>query len=134
MPTDDQIRHVAEQFSQTEKIVDYDIKYSDWNIDTILHTTLWVQRLDEPDADLLVSGGEGGILLTPAQWQRTKGLYSIGKVLKVGPKVESVKEGNYVMFGSVNIGQTAQKPVDGFQTHFLRETDVIAIVSKPLKD
>lgn len=131
MLTDDQINAVAEQFSRTEKIVDYNIKYSDWNIDLIFHNTLWIQRLDEPDGDLMYSSGNGGLLLTLDQIRKTKGLYSIGKVLKVGTKVEHAKEGDYVMFGATGVGQTAQKPIEGFQTYFIRESDVIAIVSKP---
>jgi co-chaperonin GroES (HSP10) len=131
MITDDQIRQVVNQYSQTEKIVDYNVKYNDWNIDTIFYNTLWIQRLDEPDADLLLSGGEGGILLTPQQFRQTKGLYSIGKVIKAGAKAEIAKEGDYVMFGATGVGQSAQKPLGGYQTYFIRESDVIAIVSKP---
>lgn len=130
MITDDQIKSIAEQFSHTEKIVDYNIKYSDWNIELLYKDTLWVQRLDEPDADLFTTGNSG-LLLTLDQLRKTKGLYSIGKVLKVGTEVKHTKVDDYVMFGAINIGQTAQKPIGGFQTYFLRESDIIAIVSKP---
>lgn len=130
MLSDDQINAVAEQFSRTEKIVDYNIKYSDWNIDLLFKDTLWVQRLDEPDADLFTTGNSG-LLLTLDQLRKTKGLYSIGKVIKVGTEVKHTKIDDYVMFGATGIGQTAQKPIDGYQTYFLRESDIIAIVSKP---
>ena len=45
------IRAAVKKLYKTEKIVNYDLDFSKWEIKKLYGTTLWVQLIDEPDAD-----------------------------------------------------------------------------------
>jgi hypothetical protein len=123
MLTDQNLSAIVDKFSKTEKIVDHNISYDKWNITHLYGSTLWVKRLDEPDADSVI---KGGIVLTVNQ---AKGLYAIGQVIMAGSDVKYAKPGQYILFPATGYGQSAQKVVDGFKTYFIREDSVMAVVS-----
>lgn len=114
---------IVEQFSKTEKIVNHNINYDKWDITHLYGSTLWVKRLDEPDADSVL---KGGIVLTVNQ---AKGLYAIGQVIMAGSDVKYAKSGQYILFPSTGFGQSAQKVKDGYKTYFIREDSVMAVVT-----
>jgi hypothetical protein len=114
---------IVEQFSKTEKIVNHNINYDKWDITHLYGSTLWVKRLDEPDADSVL---KGGIVLTVNQ---AKGLYAIGQVIMAGSDVKYAKPGQYILFPSTGFGQSAQKVKDGYKTYFIREDSVMAVVT-----
>lgn len=106
---------------KTEKIVNHEINQTQWNIKHLYGNTLWIQLLDEPDADTVVSGS----LVLPVA--SAKGMYRLGKILKCGPKTEFAKEGEYVKFMH-NVGQPWEKSVDGYKTWVIREDAIMAVV------
>lgn len=115
------INHAVQKLYKTEKIVNYDLDLSKWRIKNLYKDTLWVQLLDEPDADTIV---RNGITIPVSQ---TKGLFRLGKVLMCGPDVSHAKEGEIVRF-SQNVGMPYEQRVDGYKTWLLREDAVIAVV------
>jgi hypothetical protein len=123
MIPDQNLEAIVQKFSKSEKIVNHDITYDKWNITHLYGSTLWVKRLDEPDADSVM---KGGVILTLNQ---AKGLYAIGQVIMAGAEVKHAKQGHYILFPSTGFGQSAQKVVDGYKTYFLREDSVMAVVS-----
>ena len=115
------INHAVNKLYKTEKIVNYDLDLSRWKIKNLYKDTLWVQLLDEPDADTIV---RNGITIPISQ---TKGLFRLGKVLMSGPDVNYAKEGEIVRFAQ-NVGMPYEQKVGGYKTWLLREDAVIAVV------
>lgn len=118
------INHVVTKMFQSEKIVNYDLDFSKWNIKQLYGTTLWVQLIDEPDADTLV---KNGITIPISQ---TKGLYRIGRVLMAGKDVKESKVGEYIRF-SHGLGSPFEQKVGGYRTCLLREEQVMMVVYPP---
>lgn len=125
--TDENIKAIAEKYTRSEKIVDHDLNLNNWTFKNLYGNTLWILRLDEPDANLIL---KNNIVLMPEQ---VKGLYSLGKVLMIGDTVKHAKVGEYIIFPSQGFGQSAQKTVDGYKTYFIREDAVMAVV-EPIKE
>lgn len=115
------ISHAVKKLYQSEKIVNYDIDLSKWKIKHLYKDTLWVQLLDEPDADTVKMGA----IYVPAA--KAKGLYRLGRVIKCGPDTKSAKEGEIIRFPQ-GVGQPYEQNVGGFKTWLLREDSVMAVV------
>jgi hypothetical protein len=112
---------------KTEKIVNYDLDFSQWEIKKLYGTTLWVQLIDEPDADTI----QKGLLTVPVS--QAKGLYRIGKVLMAGCDVSHANIGEYIRF-PLGVGSPYEVKVGGYRTWLLREEQVMMVVEPPSKD
>lgn len=121
------ISAAVKKLYKTEKIVNYDLDFSKWEIKKLYGTTLWVQLIDEPDADTI----QKGLLTIPVS--QAKGLYRIGKVLMAGCDVKQAKEGEYIRFPQ-GVGSPYEVKVGGYKTWLLREEQVMMVVEPPFKD
>lgn len=124
---DENILAAVKKLYQSEKIVNYDLDFTKWKIKKLYGTTLWVQLLDEPDADTIMKGS----LAIPVQ--QAKGLYRIGRVLMAGSEVKHAKEGEYIRFPQ-GVGSPYETRVGGYRTWLLREELVMMVVDPPSKD
>lgn len=115
------ISHAIRKHYQSEKIVNYDLDFSRWNIKKLYKDTLWVQMIDDPDADTVV---RNGIAIPISQ---SKGLYRLGKVLLAGQDVKEAKEGEYIRFAT-GLGSPFEQKVGGYKTMLLREEQVMMVV------
>jgi co-chaperonin GroES (HSP10) len=115
------INHAIKKLYKTEKIVNYDLDLSKWKIKHLYKDTLWVQLLDEPDADTIM---RNGIAIPVSQ---SKGLFRLGKVLMCGPDAKHATSGEIIRF-SQGVGQPYEQKVDGYKTWLIREDAVIAVV------
>lgn len=115
------ITHVVKNLYRTEKIVNYDLDQSKWTIKHLYKDTIWVQLLDEPDADTLIRNG----LLIPVN--QVRGLYRLGKVILCGEETRYAKVGEIVRFPQ-GVGQPYEQKVGGYKTFLLREDSVMAVV------
>lgn len=115
------IAHAIKKLYQTERIVNYDLDLSKWKIKHLYKDTLWVQLLDEPDADVIM---RNGIAIAVSQ---AKAPYRLAKVILCGDDVKHAKIGEIVRFPQ-GVGQPYEQRVDGFKTWLLREDSVIAVV------
>lgn len=121
------IRAAVKKLYKTEKIVNYDLDFSKWEIKKLYGTSLWVQLIDEPDADTI----QKGLLTVPVS--QAKGLYRIGKVLMAGCDVKQATVGEYIRF-SQGVGSPYEVKVGGYKTWLLREEQVMMVVEPPFKD
>jgi hypothetical protein len=112
---------------KTEKIVNYDLDFSKWEILKLYGNTLWVQLIDEPDADTI----QKGLITVPVS--HTKGLYRIGCVLMAGCDVKQAHVGEYIRFPQ-GVGSPYEVKVGGYRTWLLREDQVMMVVEPPSKD
>jgi hypothetical protein len=115
------ISHVLSKFSNSDKIVNYDVDLSKWKIKHLYKDTLWVQLLDEPDSDSVLRNG----IHVPVS--QVKALYRLGKVIMCGSETKYAKEGEVVRFPQ-GVGQPYEQKVGGFKTWLLREDSVMAVV------
>ena len=118
------IEDAAVKAYKSEKIVEYDLDLSNWEIDVLYKDSLWVQLLDEPDAHTVK--GKDSLLYIPVATQR--GLYRFARVIKCGQEVKYAKEGQFIRFPSIGVGAPYEQTHDGFKTYIIRETDVMAVV------
>ena len=121
------IRAAVKKLYKTEKIVNYDLDFSKWEIKKLYGTTLWVQLIDEPDADTI----QKGLLTIPVS--QAKGLYRIGKVLMAGCDVKQATAGEYIRFPQ-GVGSPYEVKVGGYKTWLIREEQVMMVVEPPFKD
>jgi hypothetical protein len=112
---------------KTERIVNYDLDFSKWEVKKLYNTTLWIQLIDEPDADTI----QKGLLTIPVQ--QAKGLYRIGRVLMAGPEVKHAQVGEYIRFPQ-GVGSPYEVKVGGYKTWLLREEQVMMVVEPPFQD
>lgn len=124
---DENIKAAVKKLYQTEKIVDYNLDFSQWAIKKLYGTTLWVQLIDEPDADTI----QKGLITIPVN--QAKGLYRIGKVLMAGCDVKQANIGEYIRFPQ-GVGSPYEVKVGGYKTWLLREEQVMMVVEPPSKD
>lgn len=115
------ISNAIRQFTNTERIVNYDVDLSKWKIKHLYKDTLWVQLLDEPSSDTVM---QRGLILPVSQ---VKALYRLGRVILCGDDVKHAKVGEIVRFPQ-GIGQPYEQSVDGYKTWLLREDSVMAVV------
>lgn len=109
------------KLTMDEKLVNYDITIDNWDITYVYKEMVWVKRLDEPDANFILS--KGGLTLTPGD---SKSPYAICEVIMTGPDVKVTKPGDFVMIPKVNCAANSQKIVDGYKTYFVREDGIMA--------
>lgn len=112
---------IAQGQSRNEKLINHKIDLKDWKITQLYKDTLWVKLLDEPDANNVM---RNGIILAVSQ---AKGIYSIGEILMAGPDTKYAKVGSRVLFIK-HVGQPAERTVDGYKTHFVKEDAVMAVM------
>lgn len=124
---DENIKSAVRKLYQSEKIVDYNLDFSKWTIKKLYGTTLWIQLIDEPDADTI----QKGLLTIPVN--QAKGLYRIGRVLLAGSDVKQAQVGEYIRFPQ-GVGSPYEIKVDGYKTWLLREEQVMMVVEPPSKD
>jgi hypothetical protein len=115
------IAHAVKKLYKTEKIVNYNIDFSRWKIKNLYKDALWVQLIDEPDADTIVKNG----ITIPVS--KSKGLYRLGKVLMCGPDVKHATVGEFIRFPQ-GVGTPYEQSVEGFRTWLIREDAVMAVV------
>lgn len=115
------IAHAVKKLYNTEKIVNYNIDFSKWKIKNLYKDSLWVQLIDEPDADTIVKNG----IAIPVS--KSKGLYRLGKVIMCGPDVKYAMVGEFIRFPQ-GVGAPYEQPVEGFRTWLIREDAVMAVV------
>lgn len=121
------ISHAVKKLYKSEKIVNYDLDFSKWEVKKLYSNTLWVQLIDEPDADTI----QKGLLTIPVS--HAKGLYRIGRVLMTGPDVKHAKVNEYIRF-SQGVGQPYEVKVGGYRTWLLREDQVMMVVEPPFSN
>lgn len=124
---DENIKAAVRKLYQSEKIVDYNLDFSQWVIKKLYGTTLWVQLIDEPDADTI----QKGMITIPVN--QAKGLYRIGRVLMAGCDVRQADVGEYIRFPH-GVGSPYEVKVGGYKTWLLREEQVMMVVEPPSKD
>lgn len=107
-----------------DKIVNFNVDLSKWNVEKPLKDVIWILMIDEPDTDYVKR--ESGIVL--ATKSTTRSNFRIGKVLKCGDKCTDVKEGDFVMLPP-NVGMIGYKSIDGYKTLFTREETIMAVIS-----
>ena len=115
------ISHVVKNSYRTEKIVNYDLDQTKWTIKHLYKDTIWVQLLDEPDADTVERNG----IIVPVN--QVKGLYRLGKVILCGAETKYAQVGEIVRFPQ-GVGQPYEQKVGGYKTWLLREDSVMAVV------
>lgn len=115
------ISNVVSKLYQSEKIVNYDLDLSRWKFKKLYKDTLWVQLLDDPDADTLLRNG----VYRPIS--SVKPPYRIGRVIMAGQDTKEAKEGEYITF-SQGLGAPYNRTYEGFKTCLLREEQVMAVV------
>lgn len=115
------ISHAIQKHFKTEKIVNYDLDFSRWNIKKLYKDTLWVQMIDDPDADTIM---RNGISIPISQ---SKGLYRLGRILMAGPDVKHAQVGEYIRFSS-GLGSPFEQKVGGYKTALIREEQVMMVV------
>lgn len=115
------IQHAVHKMYASEKIVNHDINLEKWKFKKLYANMIWVQKLDEPDADTILNNG----LYIPTSVTKTP--FRLGKILMAGPDVKDAVAGEYIEY-PFGVGANHIKKVGGYRTCFLRETDVIAVV------
>lgn len=115
------INNSVKSLYRTEKIVDHNLDVSRWKIKNIYKDTIWVQLLDEPDADAIM---RNGIVIPTSQ---TRPPFRFGKVIMCGDETKYAKVGEIVRF-PYGIGQPYDQTYGGYKTWMLREDSVIAVV------
>lgn len=107
---------------KTEKIVNWDLDFTNWKIKQLYKDTLWVKLLDEPEADAIVRNG----IAIPVS-SSSQGLYRLAQVIKAGPDTVHAKEGHIIRF-SKGLGMPYEQKVDNYKTWLIREDAIIAVV------
>lgn len=103
-----------------DKIVNHDVNLQKWNITKLYKDTLWVQMIDEPDADYV---HKNGLYLRPSA---ARPVFRLGKVLLAGP-TSTAKVDDYVLIPP-GFGIFGLKNVGGYKTCFIAEEKVMAVV------
>jgi hypothetical protein len=106
----------------SDQIVNYDVDYSKWNVKQCLKDVVWLLMVDEPDEDMVKKGS-----LFIQTSTLNKNAFRIGLVMKTGPKVETLKEGDYVIIPPT-VGVYGHKSHDGHKTWFVPENAVISVI------
>lgn len=107
-----------------DAVVNFDVDLSKWNVEQPLSDVLWVLMLDEPDTDH-VTLSSGIVLQTQ---QKIRGHFRIGKALKVGPNVKTVKEGDFLLIPP-NTGMLGHKSEQGYKTLFIKEDYIMSVIN-----
>jgi len=107
---------------QRDKIVNYDIDLKKWKIKSLYVNAMWVKRLDEPSAELVMKG----LLYVPSA--KLRGALSVCEILMIGPDVKSAKVGDFVLVPVQFIATDAMRLVDGFKTYYIREDAALSVV------
>jgi co-chaperonin GroES (HSP10) len=115
------ISNVVKKLYSSERIVSFDLDLSKCKFKKLYKDTLWVQLLDEPDADTILKGGIYRPIST------TKAPYRIGKVVMAGRDCKEALVGEYIQF-AYGLGSPFNKSIDGYKTILLREDQVMAVV------
>lgn len=106
----------------SDQIVNFDVDFSKWNVKTPLKDVVWLLMVDEPDEDL----SKKGSLYVPTQ-SVNKNAFRVGFALKVGPKVETIKENDYVLIPPT-VGVYGHKTYQGHKTWFVPENACISTI------
>ena len=106
----------------SDQIVNYDVDFSKWNVKTPLKDVVWLLMVDEPDEEIIEKNG----LFVPTKLVN-KNAFRIGMAMKVGPKVEVVKEGDYVIIPPTT-GVYGHKTHGGHKTWFVPESAIISVI------
>jgi hypothetical protein len=106
----------------SDKLINYDIDYTNWDVEQCLNDTIWLLMVDEPDGELVLRKG----LYVKTQ-DTVKNAFRIGLVLNAGPDCKTVKEGQYVTIPP-GTGFYGHQTKEGHKTWFISEKAVMAVV------
>lgn len=105
------------------KFITCDVDLNNYNIKKLFKNQVWIKRLDRPDGNYFKR--ESGLIL-PTNSNREP-VVIIAEVLAIGPDVKVAQVGDLVVIPPMQ-GISAHKIVDNFQTFYITEDGIIAVV------